>query len=1436
MFITPICFFIHNFTFETFVCMKNKIIYLFFVLLTMLFLHPLSMAAQKTISSKYSFTALTIDNGLPVNFVDDIYKDSRGFLWFATQGGGLSRFDGYEFINFNVNSFYLPLKSNCIRKICEDKFKRLWVASDYGIDVINLKTMLRDDVTSRDKAFALLLQNDFQSVVCDKSGNIWIMSNAAIYKIIFNEKGEIERIVQTKQRNPKEKNSFSVIVEIQGEILTARDGMIEKVNETAGGYLKETRFSDKLVFGKGLFISSIVETMNELWIGTENGLFRFATQTKKLERYAYNEFNQNSISQDMITSLEVIDNGILVVGTLKGLNLFDLNNNYIERISHYLNASQLNNDFVNCLLADGNNLWVGTEAGGINKFTLRRLSLTNYAHNEKPQSLSPNPVNSIIEDHQGNLWVGTVEGGLNLKMKGETGFMHIRAGKNSISHNSVSALEEDNDNKLWVGTWGGGISVLDLNMPDLKSFTYLPSFMDYIAVLRYDKKNEGIWIGTNRQIYFYDKEHKSIHTPIKSNLTNNLMGTLGCVIDNNNRLWIGTSKGLIVADLNTFNKKNFSCEAHFFVSGTKNPSQPFLKNITSIFQSEDNSIWISSNGYGVCQIKSVEKNFECRVFSESDGLCNNSCYSLVEDDKNKIWIGTGNGLSCFNPKTGQFINYSKNDGLNNVQFYWNAGYKSPSTNKLYFGNISGLIEINGMTKGLKEVTDRVVFTKLQVLNKTVNAVKDSYAKQDITCAKELSLHESDKSFVIEFSALDFDNPASVNYSYRLLGFDDQWINVAPDKRFVGYTNLGSGTYHLQVKSTNASGEWSDHVADLKIVIHPYFYKTYWFIALLIFFLAGCVIQFYRWRVRDFKKQKVILHRKVEERTSKLEQQTIILEEQAQELKSQNVRLSEQNDKILHQQNLLVEMSKKVQDALTDRISFFTNITHEFRTPITLIVGPIERALKLSTNPKVIEQLRFVSRNSKNLLSLVNQLMDFQKVESDAIHIDAKLDNLTNYMDETLLPFFAFASERSVNLQKRFRLKSSMACFDTDALRKLTTNLLSNAIKFTQPGGTVKLYLADLWSHKQSQSFLYICVSDSGIGINKNELETIFDMFYQSKEHDHLSIRGQSGTGIGLYLCRRIVELMDGTIIAKINQAGGSSFRVMIPMEFGENSSGSDEDVVAVAESEDPGQQNSSISEGQRRLSVLIVEDNNDMRQYLHSILIDHYLTLEASDGKEALAILKSRHVDFIISDLMMPVMDGAELSKKVKSDFSISHIPILLLTAKTGKQTQLSGYRMGVDEILFKPFDEEILLARIQNIVETRQNYQRQFGLNMNIESLNMEKETDDERFVKTIIDSLQANYGNSEYDVSELIRSVGMSKTLLHNKMQTLIGQPPGNFIRNFRLNKAYELLSASGKYKTVAEVAYEVGFNDPKYFTRCFTKHFGVTPSSLENTTLSE
>ena len=1040
-----------------------------------------------------------------------------------------------------------------------------------------------------------------------------------------------------------------------------------------------------------------------------------------------------------------------------------------------------------------------------------RLSVINYYHQQNlPGSLSRNPVNAIVEDEYQTLWVGTVEGGLNCRLKGSDTFLHYTTEAPAyLAHNTVSVLVIDDKDRLYVGTWGGGLGWINRKPSASKRYVPLPLSDPFVSSLAFDPVSHLLWVGTMNNVYVYNPADGTVSEPFlnegKEVVNQN---ALGMCITRERELWISSPFGLLRINLTAYDKGQLKYQK--YVYQLDNPASKRRERITSIFQAKDGTIWLGSNGNGFYKAMKKGNDYQFLAFTKNDGLVSNSVRGMLEDWYGNIWISTDNGLSCFNVKEESFRNYSQIDGLVSDQFYWNAGALSFDKERLFFGSQKGLTEIHQMIETEHQRKFPLAFTHCKVFGQEV-----------FPQSGEIVMHESDKSLSIEFSALDYALESQAQYSYRLKGFDDAWVTVPSNRNNATYTNLYPGKYVFQLRYAPDGKHWLARTEELTIVVHPYFYKTPWFLLSVLFVILFGGYRILRWRYQALKRQQNLLHQMVEERTSELEEQKKLLSNQTQELSEQNKLLKDQNEKITAQKNQILEMSRKVEELTVDKLAFFTNITHEFRTPLTLIVGPIERALKLSYNPQVIEQLHLVERNSKYLLSLVNQLMDFRKVEEGRIKIATNYGNLKEFMLEIVPPFADYAKNRGINLQLYLRLPDPFLMFDEDVMRKIMTNLISNALKFTPKGGNVGIYVGVIGQATEKK--LFISVRDTGKGIPENDIERIFMQFYQSDNRSLESVSGQSGTDIGLYLCRKLIDLLDGKIYAKNNPLKGASFRILLPALYG--------DTQIHSESEMEKEDIAIDVPRNGKMVILVVEDNKDMRDYIRSILAEYYNVLEASQGEEALALLHANNVDFIISDLMMPVMDGMELSRRVKNDFSISHIPFLMLTAKTSDEARLESYKMGADAFLLKPFDENMLLARISNILENRKRFQQKFSIDMNADSLEVEENSGDKKFLNKAMSVVKENYKNPDFEVSDFIEAVGISKSLLNKKMQSLTGQSAGQFIRNYRLNLARELLLKNKVNRTmnISEIAYEVGFNDPKYFTRCFTKHFNVTPSSL-------
>ncbi|MCR5696486.1 MAG: response regulator [Marinilabiliaceae bacterium] len=1386
----------------------------------------LAVKAQDRFWDKNVLTTLTMSDGLQHNFVDDLYEDNKGFLWIATNGGGLSRYDGYNFQYYDIST-EPHLRSNFLHKIAADNHNRLWIASDDGIDIIDLTTMrnVTDEIWPSDMQDKILHESRF--VETDRYGNIWFMEQKNIVAVEIDNNGYITNIYSRSFENEVSALQLTgniLRIAVQSDLYTA---------SIDNGNILLNKESIAALENANTTITSLFAKDNELWIGTIDGLHRINTNSGVSKFYSQSTQGRTRLTQNRITDIGLTTQNEVIVATLKGLNIYNAFDDSFEQITNETGSSKhsLTDNFINCMLLSRGTLYIGTEACGVNIISPNDISVRNFTHSNSPTSIAPNPVNAIIEDARQNLWVGNVEGGLNRKPKNSDSFDHYTSQNIGLTHNSISALTIDGKGHLWAGTWGGGINEIDINgAQPVVLHKYVNMKNPFIGSITYDPINDAIWAASVHNIYVI--KDGVISKPINSAQLEGMNGALGSAIDNKNRLWLGTNKGIVIIDLESYTTDSVKYCVHDS-SSSNNLASLVFPRVTCITHTQNGNTYIGTNGYGFCTITERNGEILMNIFSTRNGLANNSVRGIVEDENGTIWISTNRGLSLFDPYSNSFINYTTENGMATDSYYWNASYKSAATGYIYFGALDGLTEIQSHRIHINsEKPQAPVFTQLTVYNEEI-AANSSYIQNDIVYADHIEMHERDKSFTISFSGLELKNSASMHYKYRLLGYDEQWIDADNRQHSATYTNIANGSYTFEVVQTNGSGIQSD-ISRIKIDIEPYFYKTIWFYITVILIITSGIILYTQVHTRSLREQKRILEKLVGNRTAELNEQARQLEEKAIELKRQNEQLNEQNAMILKQNNDLESMSTKVQKLTSDRLSFFTNISHEIRTPISLILGPIDHIIKATTDKSTIEQLEIVKRNANYMLDLVNQLLDFRKVESGEMELHPKSGRLRPFMEDIIHPFSIYASERNINIKVNYEMTDDVIVFDSDAMSKIMTNIISNAIKFCYDSGIIDIIIAQTQSEKGEM--LQVSISDTGRKIPEDQLESIFIRFHQADNHPKNMIPGQSGTGIGLYLCKQLVEQQGGTISARNNDSDGVTFTFCLPLIRPQDVAvaNADNEISEIAEDEE----DEDVKISDKRMAILVVEDNNDMRLYVRSVLSDKYLVYEARDGMDGLTQLAEHDIDFIIADLMMPVMDGLEFSKRVKQNFSFSHIPILILTANPDDNLRTEGYKIGVESYLNKPFDEQMLMARIAGILEGRKMNQHRFQATLNTDDLNLDSETNDDKFIRNVIEHVKEHFSDPDYAIEDILKDLSCSKSMLNKKMQSMVGQSPGVFIRCFRLNAAKQLILKNREKKrlNISQIAYEVGFNDPKYFTRCFTKHFNMTPSALQNTEIDE
>lgn len=1365
---------------------------------------------------RYNFNFITEQNGLPHNFIDDICKDSQGCIWIATHGG-ICRYDGYRCISYDARTEPVRLKSDFVHCLCEDRFGRLWIGSEEGLDLLALGTFGQlDPRTLLPEALQPLADSYIQAFFLDSEGALWISTNRNLWRIAFDAAGGIADYWSLAGETL---SPVHAVAEMAWGFCAGLDNTVLRVEPSEEGHRLLTAPLSELLapYSEDWRIHCMKRDGELLWIGTNRGLFRYDHPNGRIDRYRYSNHRPGMLSQAYVTAIDVTAEGDLLVATLNGLNVYDRATDSFDYIRQNSDTPDqtINCNFIHCLFIDGERIWAGTETGGVDLLVPHSLPIRLWScDQQRAAQAAPRPVNLVCEDREGNLWVGTLEGGLSQRRQGEERFRHYTFDQRdpaSISNNSLRGLLVDSENHLWAYTWGVGINELDLNIPDNKTFRRhtreerrgLES--DFLSSACEDLLHNGIWFGGTRGLHFYSRETRRFTHVLFDQSDNDFEAIGALLIDRRHRLWVGTTEGLFIVDLASFGGSPAQA-AHFDYTYLRHkltaPASLQIEKINCLLEDRNGDIWLGSKGNGLYRLTGEQSgDYTFRNYTRSDGLPNNTIVGMAEDRAGRIWLFTDRGISQLDPATMRFTNYSREEGLPSNRFYPNAYYYSARHDRLYFGTSHGLAAFSPEAVNTHETPTEVVITSLDIAGTTVwppTAADPLYRPDD---PAKLRLHERMRDFAIGFSTLNYGNSSRVRYAYRLQGYDGEWIETSGGVHEAKYHFVPPGRYRFQVRATDEQGHWSERITEREVIIAPYFYKTWWFCLLAVLLLAAAIRTLYRWEIRRYRARQRRLEEEVAART--------------RELKLQNEQLE--------------VMARYMEEITEEKITFFTNITHEFRTPVTLIDGPIKRALEATDSPEVQQQLQIASRSSNYLLSLVNELMDFRKIEADRVTLDCRSGDFVQFVERIMLPFEAFARERQIAIGALFRLDTPYWVFDAEYLRKVLINLLSNALKFTPDGGRIRLYAGTLPGREGREGnegrgeSLFIDVRDTGSGIVPEDSERIFDKFYQSKASVKYPAYGQSSTGIGLFLCRKIVALHGGRICAGNNRGGGASFRVLLPLERGTAPAAPAAGAVMPA-AEPVG---AATGSGERE-TVLVVEDNADMRAYICSILAADYRLLEAQQGEEALARLAEERVDLIVSDLMMPVMDGAELSRRVKADLATSHIPILMLTAlRSDAQEQLS-YEIGVDEYLCKPFDARLLQLRIRNIFAARRRYRDLFSHGMDPGELHLHADSRDSRFMEKAFALMQEHYADSAWNLERFVRAMGYSKTLVNAKLQTLTGQSIGQFMKNYRLEAARTMLASGGGY-SVSEVAYATGFNDPKYFTKCFKEHYGELPSAF-------
>ena len=862
------------------------------VIASLLGLAILPLPAQDRFEDDYLRSTLSMENGLPCNFIDDVCQDDAGFLWLATSGGGLCRFDGYDLLTFSATSG-TPLKSNFIRNVCEDRFHRLWIASEGGLDLLDLGTLDRLDLPHPD----LETYSDrlCSFLTLDASGNLWFKTGKTLVRVSFDDKGLVRDVLEYTHDGLSPTNFVFEDVDGDGTVWAGLLGRLYKIGKGPSGSLQAESILPGFQIGEQTYLSDFLAAGQGVWISTENGLYFVNRRTGDWKRYAHDPRNPRSLTQNFITGLARTGEGETVAVSLHGLNLFNPVTDDFERIG---------GEVINCIKVNGDQILLGTETTGLQTYIPKQLAVNNFQHDERgPNSLAAGAVNAVLQEPDGRLWVGTVEGGLSVREPGNRDFDHLTRERGGLGHNSVSEFCLLPDDRMLVGTWGGGIDIVSTRKPYRLLEHILPgdTRLDFIGSLDYDPDSGLLWIGSNRGVFYYDFHTRAL-TPA---LAEQASGCIGSCLDTSGWLWIGCREGLYA-----FNLKERAADGHFpstlYAFKLDAPESGVREMICFIIEAADGSLWLGSNGNGVYHGIRTDDGIAFKGYSTRDGLSNDRVRGLAEDASGHIWISTEHGLNVLDPASGRVTPYYREDGLASNQFHWNNASRG-TDGWLYFGQVEGLSAIDPSRTVARTMDGPLRLTGVRIGDRQL---RNPYLK-------EIRLHERDRSILFQFALLSPAARRQYTYEYRLEGFEKGWTRLTGDRHEAAYSSLPRGEYRFVVRAIPSSGNAGKELA-LEVDVRPYFYKTWWFKLMMAALIAALAYGILTWRTRALVRQQELLQRTVDERTREISEQKKLVEQKAEELARQNVVLRHQNEELAGRR-ILAAPQAQPEDPFADKV-------------------------------------------------------------------------------------------------------------------------------------------------------------------------------------------------------------------------------------------------------------------------------------------------------------------------------------------------------------------------------------------------------------------------------------------------------------------------------------------------------------------------------------
>lgn len=1312
------------------------------------------------------FNSLDIKDGLSQNSVLSISQDKRGFLWIGTRDG-LNRYDSHRFLVYRTDSQdSSSISNNYVTALLTDSKGHLWAGTRKGLNLYDpVKNTFRR--IGGGKADLPIGRNVVSQLYEDRKGRVWVATEGALYVIEFISGQMKPRLVPISSRRLVFRSVFQ---DEKGSIWLGTAAGLLKLSEKKGMFKVEVPVvPDPL---RNVPVTSFFQDQfRNLWIGTAgNGLFVRESGKGTFQQFVHQKSTVNSLANNNVRRLMADGKGQLLIGTQEGLSALDLTG---RRFTNYVHSPwdkhSLSQNSIHSLFKDNaGNIWIGTFFGGLNSFYAYNTPFEIYSTRSLKNPLNNNVISSIIETRN-ELWIGTEGGGINClsKTSGKRSLLTFEEGNtSSLGSNLVKVIYKDKQGDLWVGTHGGG---LNLFHPDSKSFTrYLlkngETFGAEITALLEDASG-NFWVGTETAgLNTFRKSGKDLVSISIPGISNKVGKTPVLA------LWETSDKQIWFG----------GPEGLYIIKGSKLrkvslAGRSDALHINSIVEDRNGKVWVGSNdGLLLFDLKA---NLQAR-YSSTDGLADDHVLGIIPYDNQEIWISTAKGLSRFNSAHKIFYNYTETDGVAGAVFNNNSYFRS-SEGKFYFGGYNGLTSFYPQQIEINTLQSPLYITSLKVNNQEqLPGMDDSPLDKDITFTRTLKLEYDQNVFSVDFAILNFIKPDKNAYQYKLKGYDNEWKNAQEPS--VTFTRVPSGDYKLLLRAKNNDSNWVESSV-LEITVLPPLWKRWWAYAFYLLLLSALAF---------FGVRHMIL-------------------------------------------KALFEKNKEITQL---KLNFFTNISHEIRTHLSLIIGPAENLLREgSADLREQQQLTTIKNNSESLLKLVTELMDFRKAETGYLQLQVMNWDVLSVLRVVVSSYYEIALSKNIEVLLNCTQEKLDLYVDKEQLEKVFYNLLSNAFKFTPQNGQIDVTV------EEDEQGVKISVSNSGKGISPENVSKLFDNYFQEDDH------GRSGTGygIGLALSKSIAELHCGALsVSSIEREDDRLTSFTLQLLKGKkhfNSSWIQSSSEALKEEPLTREELSSLEmldDGERQIiqnpqhTVLIAEDNPEIRNLIKNSLQGMFKIYESADGVEALDLAGQHLPDLIITDLMMPEMDGLEFCRRVKSEESTRHIPVFMLTAKNTRDNQISGLETGADIYITKPFSPRALFLQIENFFKNRELLWKRFAETIRSQPLYEEPSLQqpgihplDQAFLTKITGFVQENVGEPEFGVAALSKMAAMSQPVLFKKIKALTGLSANEFVKAIRMRRAAELLLEN--HYTVYEVSYMVGYDNSKYFSKEFKKHFNINPS---------